>query len=175
MKGSVIAIGGLAATALFTVGCPTAAAEDYSLLPVDPNIVFDATAYTAVPPVQDPDGQPGVETVFTHRDGSRQITNTILVLPDATAASAALEGAKAAVGETIIGGTPGPAAVGTGGTLVSGSAPGSAGSVSVLLFTEGNAFTSLEFKGSASDPVPRDVVVELGQAQDAALKNRLPT
>jgi hypothetical protein len=61
--------------------------------------------------------------------------------------------------------------VGTGGTLVSGTSPDGVQSVSVLTFTEGNAATTIEFDGPPNDPVPHDMAVDLGQKQDAAIKN----
>ncbi|MDT5284556.1 MAG: hypothetical protein QOJ20_5751 [Mycobacterium sp.] len=86
------------------LGSATAQPNDYSTLPVDPNLVTDSLAYNAAPPVFDPSGQPGVTAVYTHRGGDRQITNTILVLPDAQAATAAV--GRAAVGKVANGQTP---------------------------------------------------------------------
>jgi len=57
--------------------------------------------------------------------------------------------------------------------MVSGSSPDGSKSVSVLLFTQGNAFATVEFDGPANDPVPPDMVIEIGQAQDTAIKNGL--
>lgn len=181
MKVLVSAGARVTATTLVVIGVavggsPSSAAQpdDYGGLPINPNGVTDSTAYSAAPPIQNPNGQPGVTTVYSHRDGTRQITDTILVLPDASAAAAALEGSRAALGDTVTGGTPQPAAVGTGGTMVSGSSPDGSQSVTVLLFTENNAFTSVEFAGPPNDPVPPDLVIELGQAQATAIKDRLP-
>ncbi len=102
------------------LGSAAAQPNDYGTLPVDPNLVTDSLAYNAAPPVFDPNGQPGVTAVYTHRGGERQITNTILVLPDAQAATAAVGGA--AVGKVANGQTQ-PAAVGSGGPIVSGMSP----------------------------------------------------
>src|SRR5262249_49652562 len=91
-------VGGFAAAAIMTLsgfGYAAAQPSDFSTLPVDPNLVTDSLAYSASPPVFNPNGQPGIETVYTHRDGSRTITSTILVLPDAQAATAPLDGARA--------------------------------------------------------------------------------
>jgi hypothetical protein len=178
MKVLVSAAARLTATTLAVIGvsvggCPSAAAQpnDYSVLPINPNEVTDSTAYSAALPIQNPNGQPGVTTVYTHRDGTRQITNTILILPDAAAAAAALEGSKAALNNTVKGGNPQPAAVGTGGTMVSGSSPDGSKSVTVLMFTEGNAATTIEFGGPPSDPIPVDMVAEFGQKQASAIRN----
>jgi len=100
-------------------GFGSAAAQpgDYGTLPVDPNLITDSLAYNAAPPTFNPNGQPGVTAVYTHRDGSRQITSTILVLPDAQAATATLSGAQPQVTGMVANGKTEPAAVGTGGTI----------------------------------------------------------
>jgi hypothetical protein len=150
------------------LGSATAQPNDYSTLPVDPNLVTDSLAYNAAPPVFDPSGQPGVTAVYTHRGGDRQITNTILVLPDAQAATAAVGGA--AVGKVANGQTQ-PAAVGTGGTIVSGMSPDGTKSVTVLTFTQGNAAATIAFDGPPRDPAPADFVVELSRSR--TLRSRI--
>ena len=40
----------------------------------------------------------------------------------------------------------------------------------MLLFTEGKAFTTLEFDSAPDDPVPPDGVIDLGQKQDTAIE-----
>ena len=55
----------------------------------------DSQAYTAGIPTLNPGGQPGATTVFTHRDGSRTITDTVWVLPDPGAAGSAVNQAQA--------------------------------------------------------------------------------
>jgi hypothetical protein len=149
-------------------GSAAAQSSDYSTLPVDPNLLTDSLAYSAAPFDINPDGRPGVTAVYTHREGgTRTITTTILILPDAQAATAALTGAAAEVANP----QTKPAAVGTGGTMVSGTSPDGTESVTVLTFTQGNAATTIEFDGPTNDPVPADLVVELGQKQDTAIKD----
>lgn len=53
---------------------------DYTTLPIDPNVVTDSLAYSAAAPVQNPNER-GVTEVYTHRDGTRQISTPIMVLP----------------------------------------------------------------------------------------------
>ncbi len=165
--GAAAALLGIGTT-IGGLGSAAAQPNDYGTLPVDPNLVTDSLAYNAAPPVFDPNGQPGVTAVYTHRGGERQITNTILVLPDAQAATAAVGGA--AVGKVANGQTQ-PAAVGSGGTIVSGMSPDGTKSVTVLTFTQGNAAATIEFDGPPRDPAPADFVVELGQKQDTAIKD----
>jgi hypothetical protein len=155
----------------------TAIAGDYSNLLIKPtDITVPGDTFTlAQPPMQNPNGQPGVAAVFTNSDGTRQIGDTILVLPDASAAATALEGAKASLGSVVTGGTPQPVAVGTGGTMVSGTSPDGSKAVTVLQFTEGKAFATLEFDSAPTDPVPPEVLTDVGQKQDTAIKDGLPS
>jgi hypothetical protein len=46
--------------------------------------------------------------------------------------------------------------------------------VTVLLFTEGKGFTTVEFDSAPDDPVPPEIVTDIGQKQDDAIKNGLP-
>lgn len=170
----------LTATALLILGVTTggigsAAAQpvDYGRLPVDPNVITDSTAYAAQPPVQNPDGQPGVMAVFTHRDGTRQITNTILVLADAPAATAAMDQSRAELAAQVVDSRTQPAQVGTGGMILTGSSPERTRSVAVLTFTEGDAFTTIEFEGPSNDPAPVDLITEYGQRQATAIRDAL--
>ncbi len=172
MTAKSMTAGALVAAGL-ALGCPSAFADpgDYGSLPVDPNGVTDSTAYVAAAPVLNPNGQPGVETVFTHRDGSRTITDTILVLSDPAAATAALAGATPAVVTSIPGGGSKPAPVGSGGTIITGASPDGKHSVTVVRFTEGGTATVIEFSGAAGDPVPSDLALDYAKKQDTALKD----
>ena len=169
-------LGGLAA-ALFsaaglTLGAGLAAAQpgDYTALIIDPNVVTDSQAYTAGTPTLNPGGQPGATTVFTHRDGGRTITDTVWVLADPAAASSAINQAQ---GSTAIANQKlASAAVGSGGQLITGTSPDGTQSLSVLYFTEGNAASAIQFAGPAADPVPSDLVIEMGQKQDALIKSQ---
>ena len=148
--------------------------SDYTgLLIRETDISAGGEPFIAMAPTPNPNGQPGVAGEFRNQSGTRVIGDTILILPDASAAATALENAKGALGSTVTG-TPQPAAVGTGGTIVSGTSPDGAKAVTVLLFTEGKAFTTLEFDSAPDDPVPPDGVIDLGQKQDTAIKNGLP-
>ncbi|MGV0851261.1 hypothetical protein [Mycolicibacterium phlei] len=150
----------VAAGLTFGIGSAAAQNTDYSTLPVDPNTITDSLAYSAAPLDIDPNGQAGVMAEYTHREGgTRQITTTILILPDAQAAAAALPQADVANAQSQ------PAAVGGGGTIVTGTSPDGTESVAVLSFTEGNIATTIEFDGPPNDPAPVDLVLELGQKQ----------
>ena len=146
---------------------------DYTRLLIQATDINAPEAFTATPPIQNPNGQPGVATTFSNPDSSHVIGDTILVLSDPAAAAGALESAKAAQGSSVVNPNPAPIDIGTGGTTVSGSSPDGSKGVTVLLFTEGNAFATLEFDGPPAAAVPPDFVTDVGQKQDAAIKNGL--
>jgi hypothetical protein len=158
-----------------TSSSSSAQTADYTgLLIKASDITLPGDTFTDPPPIQSPNGQPGVATVFTNQTDTREISDDILILPDAPGAVNALNGSKAALGNTVTGGTPAPAAVGTGGTMVSGTTPDGSKAMTVLLFTEGKAFTNLEFLSAPNDPMPPQFVTNVGQKQDTAIKNGLP-
>jgi hypothetical protein len=158
-----------------TSSSSSAQTADYTgLLIKASDITLPGDTFTDPPPIQNPNGQPGVATVFTNQTDTREISDDILILPDSPGAVNALNGSKAALGNTVTGGTPAPAAVGTGGTIVSGTTPDGSKAVTVLLFAEGKAFTNLEFLSAPNDPMPPQFVTDVGQKQDTAIKNGLP-
>ncbi|MGB8389982.1 hypothetical protein [Mycobacterium sp.] len=130
-------------------------------------------AFTGVPPTQNPNGQPGIATTFRDEDGSHVIKDTIQVLADPTAATNALNAAKDEKHSALKNPKTQSANVGTDGTTLSGNLPDDSKGVTVLLFTEGNAFVTLEFEGPANVAAPSDFVNDVGQKQDAAIKKGL--
>ena len=146
---------------------------DYTKLLIQASDLNAPEEFKASPVIQNPNGHPGVDTTFSNEDGSNQVRDTILVLNDPSAAANALHSAKAKLGDSVKG-TPGPAAVGTGGTTVSGNSPDGSKGVTIVLFTEGKAFTTLTFNGPADTPAPPDFVTDVAQKQDTAIKNGLP-
>lgn len=151
-----------------------AAATDYSALLIKDTDIEAPIVFTGAPPTLNPNGAPGVATAFSDEDGSHVIGDTILVLPDAAAAAAALESSKAVVGTNVTG-TPGPSDIGTGGTLVEGNSPDGTKGVTVLLFTVNNALVTLEFDGPVDSPAPPDFVHDIGTKQAAAIQAGLPS
>jgi hypothetical protein len=146
---------------------------DYTGLLIKASDIEAPEPFTAAAPLQNPNGNAGVAGTFSNADGSHVIGDTILILPDPSAAASALDSAKAALGSSV-NGTPEPADVGTGGTTVSGNSPDGSKSVTVLLFTEGKAFTTLEFDGPPDAAVPPDFVTDVATKQVTAIKNGLP-
>lgn len=151
-------------------GSGLAAADDYTALLIDPNVVVDSLAYTPGAVTANPGGQPGAAQIYTHRDG-RSITDTVWVLADPAAATAAATAAQSAA--KIANAKSEPVQVGTGGTFISGISADGSQSLGLLAFTEGNAASTIEFAGPANDPPDARLATELGQAQDALIKSRL--
>ncbi len=58
------------------------------------------TGFTTGAPTTNPSGKPGIAGVFKSQDGSRQISDTVVVLADATAAKSALDAAVAGIGSS---------------------------------------------------------------------------
>jgi len=146
---------------------------DYSLLLIkatDINVPGDT--FTAQPPVMNPDGNPGVAGSFVNQAGTRNLGVTILVMSYANAAAGALDGTKANFAKGVAdGGNPQPASTGTGGTMFSGTSTDGSKSITALVFDEGKAIVTMEFDGAPNDPAPPDLVNDLGQKQDAAIKS----
>jgi hypothetical protein len=161
-------------SATSTSSSSSAAAADYTALLIKASdITLPGDTFTAQPPIQNPNGQPGVAQIFANQNDTRHIGDTILILPDADQAVSELDLEKAALGNMVTGGTLAPAAVGTAGTMVSGTAADGSKAVTVLLFTQGKAFVNLEFDSPPNDPVPPQFVTDVGQKQDTAIKNGL--
>src|ERR1700739_4796761 len=157
---ALVAVTAVALT--LAVGATSALAQpaDYSGLLIQASEINAPESFTATPPINNPDGQPGVTTTFSNRDRSHVIFDSIQILPDPAAAVRALESAKAAP-DGYVHGVPEPIAVGTGGTTISGPSPDGSKGVTVLLFTEGRAFAELEFDGPPDALVPPALVTDV--------------
>ncbi len=165
---------GSSASSSATSSASSAATADYTALLIKASdITLPGDTFTAQPPIQNPNGQPGVAQIFGNQNDTRHVGVTILILPDPDQAVSELDEEKAALGDSVKGGTPAPAPVGTAGTMVSGTSPDGSKAVTVLLFTEGKAFVNLEFDSPPNDPLPPQFVIDVGQKQDTAIKNGL--
>lgn len=156
---------GFAATAL-------AEPTDYRGLLIQAGDIDAPESFSASTPVDNPNGQPGVTITFRTQDRSRVIYDSIRILPDPAAAVGALESAKATT-DGYVHGVPESIAIGTRATTISGPSPDGSKSVTVLMFTEGRAFAELEFDGPPDALVPPNLVTDVGQKQDAAIKRGL--
>ena len=148
---------------------------DYTALLIKDTDIKAPEVFTASPPLQNPNGKAGVATSFSNPDSTHVIGDTILILPSASDAAGVLEAAKRALPDAVAHAAPEPVDIGTGGVTVSGNSPDGSKSVTVLLFTEGKAFTTLEFDGPADQPAPMDFVTDVAQKQHAAIKSGLPS
>ncbi len=147
--------------------------SDYARLLIQATDINAPETFNASPPTNNPNGQPGVATTFSTQDSSHVIRDTIQVLADPAAATTALNSAKAGQGNTIKDPQTGSSNVGTDGTTLSGNSPDGSKGVTILLFTEGRAFVTLEFDGPPGMLPPPDFVLDTGQKQDAAVKKGL--
>jgi hypothetical protein len=146
---------------------------DYSGLLIQATDIDAPVQFSAGPPTPNPNGQPGVATTFSTQDGSHVIKDTIQVLADPSAATNALNAAKGAQGEVVKNPTTEAVKVGADGTSLSGNSPDRSKGITVLLFTEGKAFVTLEFNGPADTLAPPEFVNDVAQKQDAAVKKGL--
>ncbi|ORV33517.1 hypothetical protein [Mycobacterium conspicuum] len=148
--------------------------NDYTGLLIQAADIKAPEAFTGTPPVNNPNGQPGVATTFSTSDSNHVIHDTIQVLADPAAATAALNAAKTGQGNIIKQPQTEPAKdIGTDGTLVSGNSPDGNKGITVLLFTEGRALVTLQFDGPPGMLPPPDFLTDVGQKQDAAVKKGL--
>jgi hypothetical protein len=145
---------------------------DYTTLLIKASDINAPEPFTASPPVQNPNGQQGATTTFSDQDHSHAIIDTILILLNPAAAANALDSAKDVQSESLHG-KPTPVDIGGGGTTITGSSPDRSKGVTMLLFTEGKAFVTLEFDGPSYALAPPDFITEVGQKQDAAIKKGL--
>ena len=66
---------------------------DYTALLIKGTDLVAPEVFTAGEATQNPSGNPGVATAFSNPDGTHVVGDTILILPDPAAATAALEAA----------------------------------------------------------------------------------
>jgi hypothetical protein len=152
---------------------PSAAPRDYTglLIPAsDINIAGDTFSGKAI---SNSSGN-GVAVMYVNPDASRRIVISISVDDDATQANAEVKRYLAGIGEILTGGTPHRVTAVPNGMIVSGTAvdhPDVA--VTVLMFVEGRTADRVQFSRAATDSVPPEVVIDIGQKQDVAIKNGL--
>ncbi|OBK69674.1 hypothetical protein [Mycobacterium sp. 1165178.9] len=161
------------ATSSAPVSSAPAQPNEYAKLLIEASDINAPVPFTAAPPTDNPNGQPGVATTFKDDDGSHAIKVTIQVYDDPDDATNALNTAKGQQGGVIKESTTQPSTIGSGGTMLMGNTPDRSKGVVILLFTEGKAFVTLEFDGPTDTLAPPDFVNDVGQKQDAAIKKGL--
>jgi hypothetical protein len=157
-----------------TSSSPThpALSGDYTTLLIKASDIDAPDAFTASPPVNNPNGQQGATTTFTDQDHSHTIIDTIVVALDPAAAANELDSAKQQHHETLLA-KPLSAEVGVSGTTITGTSSDRSKGVTVLLFTEGKAFVTMEFDGPTYALAPSEFVLDVGHKQDDAIKKGL--
>jgi hypothetical protein len=145
---------------------------DYTTLLIKASDINAPDAFTASPPVNNPNGQHGATVTFTDQDHSHTIIDTIVVALDPAAAANQLDSAKGVHHEALLA-KPMSAEVGVDGTTITGTSQDHTKGVTVLLFTQGKAFVTLEFDGPTYALAPSEFVLDVGHKQDEAIKKGL--
>ena len=150
-------------------------APDYRRLLIEPGDINTGTdTFATRSSTANPGGSDGVSALFVNQHDTRAIGDTILILPDSAAATTTLNTTVSSIETVVTGGRAQPSPVGTGGTVVSGSSPDGSKAVTVLLFTEGRSVVRLEFGSAPGDPMPPQVVTDVGKKQEIAIRAGLP-
>lgn len=145
---------------------------DYTQLLIKASDINAPESFTAGPSVKNPNGQQGAQTTFSDQDKTHTIIDTIQIMLDPAAAANALDSARGMQHETLQA-KPMSVDVGVDGTTISGSSPDRSKGVTVLLFTEGKAFVTMEFDGPSFALAPADFINDVGHKQDEAIKKGL--
>jgi hypothetical protein len=153
-------------------GPPPGQPTDYGFLLVKPSDVGGGLT-APQSPMLNPNNAPGVAQLFANADSSRRLWDTIVVAADPPAAAAELASSKSDYAGKVVGNWP-PLAVGANGSTVSGASPDNSQAMTVLLFTEGKAFVTLEFDSAPNDPFDPAVALDIARKQDVAIKKGLP-
>ncbi|GEL18383.1 hypothetical protein [Pseudonocardia asaccharolytica] len=152
---------------------PQASADDLSALLIQPSDVqIPGLSRQGVQQVGEGTLR-GVATFFSTEDGTRQLGETIILLPDPEAARSAVQGAASMTQQQRPGATMSAVPVGEGAVLFTGFEHEGTAST-LLLFNQGVASVAMDFRGPAGDPVPPDVATTAGARQAALLASGLP-
>jgi hypothetical protein len=145
---------------------------DFTTLLIKASDIDAPVPFTAGPAVKNPNGQLGATTTFTDADHSHAIVDTIQIMLDPAAAANALDSAKTIQHETLQG-KPLAVDIGADGTTITGTSQDRSKGITVLLFTEGKAFVTLQFDGPPDMLAPPDFITSVGGKQDTAIKQAL--
>jgi hypothetical protein len=172
---SVVGCGSHSKSSAPTSGSPTTThtqLDDYTKLLIKASDIDAPDPFTAGPPVNNPNGQQGATMTFTDPDHSHAIIDTIQIMLDPAAAANALDSQRQIHHESLLA-KPMSVDVGADGTTISGLSPDHSKGITMLLFTEGKAFVTLEFDGPSFALAPPDFVADVGHKQDEAIKKGL--
>ncbi|MGB6209032.1 hypothetical protein [Mycobacterium sp.] len=155
-----------------TTSTHAAQAGDYTQLLIKATDIDAPEPFTAGPAVKNPNGQQGAQVTFSDQDKAHTIIDTIQIMSDPAAAASQLDSAKATHREALLA-KPLGVDVGVDGATISGPSPDHSKTVTMLLFTEGKAFVTIEFDGPSYALAPPDFVADVGHKQDDAIKKGL--
>jgi hypothetical protein len=154
---------------------PQAAAPDYGRLLLTAGDLTDADdTFTRRSETPNPNGSTGASAFFVNDKDNRAITDTVLVYPDAAAATATLQKTTASLPTLVTGGTPKPVPVGADGTMISGTYPDQNKAVTLLFFAQDRAVVRLEFQSAPGDATTDKFVTGVAKMQQIALRVGLP-
>lgn len=154
-----------------TTPAPAAASTDFTrLLLHATDLPAPENTYTATAPTPNPDGTRGAEILFVNHDQTRAIGDSIVILPDTANATSILQQTISSLTTSMPGSIAKPSLVGHSGTSISGMPSDRTKSITVLLFTEGPALARLEFDSAPGEPTSIDLIADIGQKQDIALR-----
>ena len=160
-----------ASSAAAAATSPASTSTDFAALVIKPeDIPIPGFTQKSSTPLSE-SGANGITVLFANADDTRELGDTILVMPDETAASTAAKAAVTASQSQLTDATAAPAQVGDGGTVLTGTQNGKA--ATVLIFQQGTVFVVMQFNSAPDDPVPADLVTAVGQKQSDAIKSGL--
>ncbi|HEY9304774.1 MAG TPA: hypothetical protein VIO95_10830 [Mycobacterium sp.] len=145
---------------------------DYTQLLIKASDINAPEPFTAGPAVKNPNGQQGAQITFSDQDKSHTIIDTIQIMADPAAAASQLDSAKSIHREALLA-KPLGVDVGVDGATISGPSPDHSKTVTMLVFTQGKAFVTIEFDGPSYALAPADFVTDVGHKQDEAIKKGL--
>lgn len=153
-------------------GPPPGQPTDYGTLLIKPSDVGGGLT-APQSPMLNPNNAPGAAQLFANADSSRRLWDTVVIAADPATAATELANSKGNYAGKVNGNWQ-PLAVGADGTTISGPSADNTQAMTVLLFTEGKAFVTLEFDSAPNDPIDPAFAVDVARKQDAAIKNTLP-
>jgi hypothetical protein len=149
---------------------------DYSDLLIAPDALgLPGEPYSAQVPTQNPQGVPGVSTLMANRSDTRSVGDTIYLLPDADAATTSLNGATQSLNTVIATPLAQSAPVGDTGTIATGDSLDGTKGVTVVMFTRGRAFVTMEFDAASGHAITSQLATQVAQRQDAIVEDKAPT
>jgi hypothetical protein len=156
-----------------SAGSTSSGSSDYAALLIAPSDIpvagFTLTKSQAVP------GAKGVTGLFANADDTRELGDSIVVLPNAAAAKTAFDAAVSAAGDSVKDAKVADLAVGDTGKLVTGTSGDGNDETAVAIFVEGGTFVTLQFGSKSGDTIPAEVIQQVAKAQDDKLKANPPS